>query len=68
MIGSRETSGMSLLFSSDLYKEIEKSVFVNLYSTDGLEVPESCGSGASGGCRGLPGGSLRGHQPVRHPC
>ena len=29
--------------------------------------PELGRDGAAGGMRGLPGGALRGHQPVRHP-
>ncbi|VFV25765.1 h3 histone [Lynx pardinus] len=30
-------------------------------------LPELGRDGAAGGVRGLPGGALRGHQPVRHP-
>ena len=29
--------------------------------------PEPCGACPAGGCGSIPGGSVRGHQPVRHP-
>lgn len=31
------------------------------------EVPEPRGAGTAGGGGGVPGGSVRGHQPLRHP-